>query len=270
MSYTVINSQMFTAAFAGALAGMGVSGRIITDSVPGDYAGLVAVAGAFAQSFDTVWNSAAAVGTLEVSIAQEAAEGIWSGRSPNPADTNALIASTWAAEAAALKALTIQSLSDYTANSYPNPSTGGGTKSAFGFIPQQGGGMPDYANITTIPATFDSWTPGDILVIEADIVVLGGGDFFAYSCSLRPAVSLDGGLTWNWIVYDSDAGIVSVSGAAADGSMTVPVSSAVKCDTAPTVSIWGQVGGRVGENALVKCYAMKSGGSLPPTSLVAM
>jgi hypothetical protein len=238
MSYTVINSQMFTAAFAGALAGMGVSGRIITDSVPDDYAGLVAVAGAFAQSFDTVWNSAAAVGTLEVSIAQEAAEGIWSGRSPNPADTNTLVASTWTPEAAALKALIIKTLADYTANNYPNPSTGGGglPEYVFGHI-TAGSGIPATPGLVGTQATFPSWSAGDTVIIECSLTVSAPLFFIPpYTVGLIPVVSFDDGVSWN---AASDSNVQSAQITSNDpGNLVVSVITAVECPSAPKIGMF--------------------------------
>lgn len=70
MAYTPQNLQIFTAAFCGALAGMGLSDRQITSQSPATYAGLASVAGAFAQAVDTAWTSARATTLLDVEAIQ--------------------------------------------------------------------------------------------------------------------------------------------------------------------------------------------------------
>lgn len=81
MAYVPNNTLIFTAAFAGALAGMGASDRVPTDSNPADYAGLATVAGAFAQAFDTEW-AASPSNVLNIQATQELCEVAWQDRSP--------------------------------------------------------------------------------------------------------------------------------------------------------------------------------------------
>lgn len=50
MSYSPSNVQIFTAAYSGCLAGMGVSDRVVKDTNAASYASLATVAGSFFQS----------------------------------------------------------------------------------------------------------------------------------------------------------------------------------------------------------------------------
>ncbi len=82
MAYTPLNSNVFIAAFAGALAGIAVAGKVLSDTTATDYAGVVNVAGAYAQSFDTAWGTTAAT-TLDVQAIQEESEATWADRTPS-------------------------------------------------------------------------------------------------------------------------------------------------------------------------------------------
>ena len=53
--YSPFNEDVFDAAFAGALAGMGVAGRAAISTSAADYAGLIALVTRFAQEFDSRW-----------------------------------------------------------------------------------------------------------------------------------------------------------------------------------------------------------------------
>lgn len=83
MAYSPNNILMYIAVYSGALAGMGVSNRVPTDTNPASYAGLASLAGAFAQEFDTVWGSRT-TSLADISSAEEMAESTWQGRSPQP------------------------------------------------------------------------------------------------------------------------------------------------------------------------------------------
>jgi hypothetical protein len=159
--YVVKNANMFTAAFAGACAGMGVSGRVIVDGNAVRYVGLVNVAASFAQALDTVWG-AVPVATLEVQTVQEACEAIWQDRSPL-ANESTLNPATWNNECRAIVAIVQESLALYAANGWPNPPISGG-----------GGGGED---AVVVPFAFDSGvvilqpvTTTDV-VYRADILI---------------------------------------------------------------------------------------------------
>jgi hypothetical protein len=87
MSYAPKNQAIFSAALAGALAGMGVSGRVLTSVNPADYTGLAIVAGAFAQALDTAWGVNPAT-DVEVATTGFASEAAWEGRSPQNVPPN--------------------------------------------------------------------------------------------------------------------------------------------------------------------------------------
>lgn len=88
MAYVPNNVHVYTAAFSGTLAGMGVSDRVITGQLSINYSNLVAVAGAFAQSFDTQWGVSVGntIDELQFTAIQEACEGAWQERAPQPND----------------------------------------------------------------------------------------------------------------------------------------------------------------------------------------
>ena len=82
--YTPINLRMYLAAYAGALAGMNASDRIPKNANPAFYTSFAAIAGAWAQSFDIIWNDATAPTVLEVQSVQECSESTWQQRAPQP------------------------------------------------------------------------------------------------------------------------------------------------------------------------------------------
>src|ERR1700690_2994846 len=83
MAYTPLNKTVFTAAYSGALAGIAAAEKSPTDPVPTDPAvvGSAAIAGAFAESFDTQWGSGAP-STLDVLAIECAALGVFVGNTP--------------------------------------------------------------------------------------------------------------------------------------------------------------------------------------------
>ncbi len=81
MAYSPLNTNVFIAALAGALAGIAVAGRQISDTTAADYAPQVNAAGAFAQAFDTAWG-VTAPSTLAIQCIQEESEAVWADRSP--------------------------------------------------------------------------------------------------------------------------------------------------------------------------------------------
>lgn len=86
MPYVPQNLQIFTAAYCGALAGMGLSDRQIRDSSAASYAGLATVAGAWAQAVDTAFGVNANQMNLEA--IQSESQAYWQDRSPISDATN--------------------------------------------------------------------------------------------------------------------------------------------------------------------------------------
>jgi hypothetical protein len=122
--YTPNNDLVFTAAFAGCLAGMAASGRNPTSITPADYNNTVATVGAFAQEFDTLWALTPAA-TLELQTIEEACEGAWSGRAPLD-DPSGIVPATWQPLCQGIITIVQAGLAYYTAQSIPNPPAGGG------------------------------------------------------------------------------------------------------------------------------------------------
>jgi len=105
MTYSPNNTEIYLAAFSGAIAGMGVSDRVPTniDSNSPVNEGIINVAGAFAQSFDTQRNNVLAT-PFEVETTRELCETAWQDRAPQPNATN-LNSATFNALSNALLAL---------------------------------------------------------------------------------------------------------------------------------------------------------------------
>jgi hypothetical protein len=83
MAYVPINTQAYTAAFSGAVAGMAVNGWI-TSPTGANYTLVCGVAGAFAEAFDVAWNTATALNGLEYSAIQSVCSQEFSQRGPGP------------------------------------------------------------------------------------------------------------------------------------------------------------------------------------------
>ncbi len=141
MSYAPKNVQIFTAAFAGTLAGMGLSDRIISNSDPASYAGLASVAGAFAQAVDTAWTDSRATTLLDIEAIQSNCAAYWQDRSPIVDATNTN-AATHAAAALTILATITASESYYAAQGITPPAIPGGTS----------GGFPNVTNLTALGA----------------------------------------------------------------------------------------------------------------------
>lgn len=125
MAYTPTNVDVYTSAFSGAIAGMGVSGWI-TSPTQVNYDLVTKIAGAFAAALDTAWNSATALNSLECKAIVSIAQTDFQGRGPGPlADPRFQSISNWLAAAAACVALVLQSDSYFAAQGIdPGPCNG--------------------------------------------------------------------------------------------------------------------------------------------------
>lgn len=92
--YTPINSQVYCAAFAGAYAGMTAGGKVPASTNTIDYDAIAAVAGAFAESFDTNWNDATGLSVVQTGMIEELSQDTWGQRSPMNTVANDT-AATW-------------------------------------------------------------------------------------------------------------------------------------------------------------------------------
>ena len=106
--FTPINLQGFTAATAGALAGMATSGWIV-DPTSTNYQRTVSIAGAYAQEFDAIWNSATGLNWLEELAICEASAAEFRGRTPQQNDDTLLDKTKWTVPARAIAALVLES-----------------------------------------------------------------------------------------------------------------------------------------------------------------
>ena len=121
--YVPQNLTIFTAAFAGALAGMGSSGRVITDPIPADYSSYTDAAGAFAQAIDTTWGVTPAT-ELDVQAMEECCESSFQGRSP-PVGAPFNLASNYTGLAAAIVALVQEGDAYYASQGIVSPVVDG-------------------------------------------------------------------------------------------------------------------------------------------------
>lgn len=125
MTYSPINVDAYTNAYSGAIAGMAVSGWLV-DPASGNYTQVVAIAGAFAEAFDTVWNDATTLNWLQIQAIQSVCQEQFAGHAPGSLD-NAQFASAlnWGTPAAACAALVLQG-DAYVASQGITPNTPGG------------------------------------------------------------------------------------------------------------------------------------------------
>lgn len=127
MGYVPNNGSVFTAAYTGAMAGMATGGgRVPRDTNPAAYGSIAAIAGAWAQSFDTIWGVNPANG-LELGLIEDACYGAWDTR-VGPLNATNLNASNWSSECQAIVANILSSDAYYAGQGITPPaaSAGGG------------------------------------------------------------------------------------------------------------------------------------------------
>ena len=160
MSYSPINPALFTAVYAGTLSGMGLAGRQPIGHLPATYAGLTAQAGAFAQSFDTLWGLTPTT-SLDTLLAQQSCEAVWQSRAPifTPGSLNP---STWTALAQSVIAVMISASLYYAGQGIVPPSVGDSVLVVFRpGAPSNGENVATWAEVQAAIAS----TGGLILVI---------------------------------------------------------------------------------------------------------
>jgi hypothetical protein len=187
MTYSPINVDAYTNAYSGAIAGMAVSGWI-TDPNAADYAKVSAIAGAFAEAFDTVWNDATALNWLQIQSIQSVAQEQFAGHAPGSLDNASFVqAANWAVPAAACAALVLEG-SAYVASQGITPNT-----------PGSGGG--DFAptqNVRFYDASFSGTPNGSIAkpwttfaAFNAEVLAAGGGSNWQLSLPAAGNISVD-------------------------------------------------------------------------------
>ncbi len=126
MAYVPINTQAYTAAYSGAVAGMAVNGWI-SSPTGGNYTLVCAVAGAFAEAFDVAWNNAAQPNSLELAAIQSVCAQEFSLRGPGPlAAPQFQDPANWAVSAKACATLALQCDLYFAGQGITPPTPGGG------------------------------------------------------------------------------------------------------------------------------------------------
>jgi hypothetical protein len=234
MAYTPINTQAYTAAFSGAVAGMAVNGWI-TSPTGSNYTLVCAVAGAFAQAFDVAWNNAAAINGLEYSAIQSVCAQEFSNRGPGPlASAQFQDPANWEIPAKACATLALQCDLYFAGQGItPPPISGGGG----GF--QQG-------NLGWIGMELSEATPGPLsqdvtMAAQADV-----GSFTKVTFSGRAFIALT----------PDETGSPSLS----DGTVRLDVAwNGVDFDPGPTF-LWGGGGPGTTTRIMVPLYAFNASG----------
>lgn len=148
MPYTPLNVNVYAAAFAGAVAGIGVpAGAFITDPVTGNYVTIAAVAAAYAQAVDTAWGAGVA-NAYDVAAILDGSTNIFTRGPGHPLVGAVTTQANWTIVALALVALVRQGDTDAIAEGITLPpiSTSGG-----------GEPFPPIANLAAL-ALFDVGT----------------------------------------------------------------------------------------------------------------
>jgi hypothetical protein len=130
-AYTPLNINVFSAAFAGAMAGIPSSGAIV-DIVAADYANYALIASTFAQAVDISWGATAATQT-ELNSIQLLSALFWDIRNPSPSTLTAYsTVGTYTGTANAIKAATQAGTTQLTANQITAPAGSPGGNRAYG------------------------------------------------------------------------------------------------------------------------------------------
>ena len=206
MTYSPINVQAYVSAYAGTLAGMAVSGWIVSPTA-GSYEQVAAIAGAFCEAFDVAWNDATELDNFEIASIQAVCLQEFSNRGPGSlSNPSFVLAATWSVPAIACAALVVEG-DTYLADQGIVPVVPGGggassviratwsvspTVSAITFAPGSG---PTY-NVVAEPGTFAGLNQGDTLFISPEQALTG---FFH---SGTPAPELGG--VWDVFLKSDD------------------------------------------------------------------
>lgn len=212
MAYTPVNIDTYTNAFAGALAGMAISGWII-DPNSADYANVATIAGAFAEAFDTVWNNATTLNSLQAQAIQSICHEQFANHAPGSLDNQSFTQpSNWAVPAAACAALVLQG-DAYVASEGITPSTPGGG----------GGGQVAHTRyvdaFTTVPLADQDGSFGAPFALAASAIAAlqaieaAGAEGAAFCMMVWPGnYAAEGNLAWEPTFNTSTLSIVGANG----------------------------------------------------------
>lgn len=254
MPYTPINVDAYTAAFAGAIAGMTVSGWI-TNATAASYTDPTQIAGAFAEAFDTVWNNATQLNELELSAITSVVAGDFRNRQPGPlASTAFKSASNWLIAASACVALILECDIYFTGQGIvPSSSPSAGVITTVGTT-----AVPIPANKTLFITMLANSGAGGGSGASEGVSCSGGsgggrGGSSLYITSVAALLAQDTNV--NFTIPDGGAGGIAVSGGASvgnDGSpggittAAVGTISFTGCNTVAGPGLGGVIGSRTG------------------------
>jgi hypothetical protein len=172
MPYSPINTQGYVAAYAGAIAGMAVSGWI-TEPDPAKYAPVTIIAGAFAEAFDVAWNNSAQLNELEQAAITSIVQQDFSNRGPGPfEDVVFQNSSNWTVTANACVALVLQSDAFFTSQGItPAPAANGNLSVAniAALIALEGVGVGQLVHVQTLGRAFIA-VPAGASALESCVV----------------------------------------------------------------------------------------------------
>jgi hypothetical protein len=136
MTYIPLNVNVYTAAFAGAIAGSGVpDGSFIVDPVSGDYAPAANIAAVFAQAVDTAWGVTTA-NQYDVDAIEEVCTNILTKGGGAPMTGAVTTQANWTVVATAIVALVRAGDAKAIADGITFPAVGGGSSGNGGKIYQ--------------------------------------------------------------------------------------------------------------------------------------
>lgn len=134
MVYVPINTDAYTAAYSGAIAGMAVGGWITSGSTA-NYALVASIAGAFAQEFDVVWNNATVLTTLESKAITSVVQNEFANRQPGPLERTAFtVPAAWQVPATACAALVLEADAYFASQGITPGNVGGANGFSFRLV----------------------------------------------------------------------------------------------------------------------------------------
>ena len=149
MAYTPKNVLVYTAAFAGAMSGVGVpNGAFIVDPTTGDYAPAAGVAAAYAQAVDTAWGNVTVPNNYDLQCIQLTSEALIARGAGYPIAAPVNTQANWTTVATALVAMVQQGDVNFASQNITPPGVSG-TNRAYGSGTATTAGQ---ATITTVAA----------------------------------------------------------------------------------------------------------------------
>lgn len=192
MAYVPLNVNVYSAAFAGAMAVMcNPAGAAITDPLTADYAPFAAAAAAWAQAVDVAWTAAPIPNSYDVQCIQQLSAAYHTSHPIAPSQLATFsIQANWTIPAVALVAAVRQGDANFTTQGIVPPSAQGGSSLSFTNIVALGNFVvpTDLAEGTRIwvDSVKDSWTwqpnntatPNGITIVPAPIGIGAQGRWF--------------------------------------------------------------------------------------------